>query len=140
MRKNNYGNYSLDFYYLGDNLLSLFILSDTEDEYLEKSLIAVGRTKWIMKDLFSGKIIAMKGPGRKELLSAKMLGKLAVKQAVHEISSERSKSGGMGRIGYSHSGSPVWIQSPSMADPATNIEAISITHNRNYACGVAIGR
>ncbi len=136
--KGGFNDYTLDFFYLGNDLLALFILSTLRNKSMKKSVVAVDRAYGKTQYLCSRKIVKAQWPEEKHMSSAKILGKLAVNMAVCEVKNECLPSLESGQVRYDDFGVPVWVDTTSKCLSTTRIDAISITHDHNYACGVAV--
>ncbi len=133
----DFKSHTLDFFYFGRELLALFVLSGTQNNSMKKSVVVVDRIQLNMRDLCSNETLELQPADETYLVSTKLLGKLAVKKAVCEITNKCRLSAN-GYVGHDSFGAPIWVESLSMGFPADKIDAVSITHNRNYACGAAI--
>jgi phosphopantetheinyl transferase (holo-ACP synthase) len=131
---------SLDFYRLGEGLLSVFTLLGPQCESMQTRIIALCRSSHQLHNLSTGEITPAHAVWDGECTNTRVLGHRVIQFAVQSLCRESGALNDLGYVGYDESGAPQWINSSKLDGSMFKVAGISVTHDRNYICGIVIGK
>ncbi len=132
---------SLVFHQLGGDILATYTMSDSFVGSLDAGLVAISRPNLSVVNVYTMQAIHTEKTMGMSACSTRSLGELAINLAIQECCDVKTGAYESGRVGKNKDGAPHWDFYSGHDEHDNNKEiAISITHNKQHICGIALGK